>query len=159
MGKRLIIKGADFSNVAVSKEEVVQELTFGTSRSFWSKATTKLSALAYGTGYSIPKTGKIVSMTVSADNAGFIAIATYRLLGGSWVRQNLTGKDLVQGINVVELDFQVEEEDIVQVNVNDGASPISYGNGKGDYPTVTDGVVDSHPHALPFDFDVVYTEE
>lgn len=149
MGKRIIIKGANFSSVAVSKETISGTITFGTSVDLWNLATTVLAKgnLARGVGFAAPQDGKLLTLLMNAPSAGDV---TLNICNQSTVvsSQQIT---LQQGYNEIPLNINVSQGQLLLLNAIT-RGPLAYGNGAGDYQTYTDSTFDNKPHALSFNF-------
>lgn len=149
MGKRIVIKGADFSQVSVSREPLVKIITFGCSRNKWDDLNNTLGT-GTKTGYLAPESGTIVSVTIKAEKAGYATV--YQVREGNVI--STSSLSLASGLNTLGLNINVNKDDRVQIKP-DTSKVIKYGGGAGDYPTITETIVDTPPHALPFDFDLV----
>lgn len=67
MGTKLIIKGADFSNVAVSRSGNYKKVTVGVSESLWPYAEFASAASSIGYGYLVNENGYITQVKVDAN--------------------------------------------------------------------------------------------
>jgi hypothetical protein len=68
MGTKLIIKGADFSNVAVSRSSNYKKVAVGVSESLWPNALVEATVGTAGYGYLVNKNGYITQVKVDANS-------------------------------------------------------------------------------------------
>ena len=158
MGRRLIIKGADFSANAVSHSDDYSEMNYGTSKSLWSTATSNTPVLQWGIGYVSPKTGILDSLNILAAKNGSIEVFVRDPVSGT--KKATTNANVVAGEQTIALgELPVNEGEYIMVRASE-AGVTKYGNAKGDVPTVTDGIVDRNtPHAFTFQFSIIYKED
>lgn len=121
MGTKLIIKGADFSNVAASRSSNYKKVTVGVSESLWPNALVEVVVGTSGYGYLVNKNGYITQVKVDANsdqgaitpvvsifNEGDSAIDTY-------VDRSTLTESVTQGVKTYNLTktLQITEGQVV----------------------------------------------
>lgn len=119
MGTKLIIKGADFSNVAASKSSNYKKVTVGTSESLWPNASVE-ATIAGGYGYLVNKNGYITRVKVDANSdqgarTPVVSIFNEGVASDTYVDRSTLTESVTQGAKTYNLTkpLQITEGQVV----------------------------------------------
>lgn len=121
MGTKLIIKGADFSNVAVSRSGNYKKVTVGVSESLWPYAELASAASSIGYGYLVNGNGYITQVKVDANGDQEHATPEVRIFNEGvsdneqYVDKTTLTESVTQGVGTYNLTkpLQITEGQVV----------------------------------------------
>lgn len=156
MGIKLIIKDADFANVAVSKSSNC--VLVGCPQSMWEDAGTVAPSNAGDFGYVCPNKGKVVGITINARetyNNGYVRV--FEENNGTALAE--LSINIQAGLHTYYFDNPLEIED-GQIITYRGASTLYAENAQSNYITNNNGgYVDHNPPYRIYSYNFIVATE